>query len=121
MTRQFEVRIGDTLNDVGARFVDAWHRAERGDLGSTRAEHSLSFEDFSTFARLVTPKRLALLREVHRQPARSIRALSLALGRDYRRVHADVDALVEAGLLDKGPEGLRAEYETVRIETRIAL
>lgn len=121
MARNLEVHVGDALAETGARFVDAWHRAERGELTGANAEHHLSFEDFATFARLVTPKRLALLREVHRRPSLSARALAESLGRDVRRVQADVDALVGAGLLDRGPNGLSADYSSVRVETRIAL
>ena len=115
------VHLGETLDEFGARFVAAWGRAEKGELSASNAEHHVSFEDFATFVAVMTPKRLALLKHVHRQPARSIRALALAIGRDYRRVHDDVEALVMAGLLDRGPEGLRAEYDTVHIETRLAL
>ena len=68
-----------------------------------------------------TPRRLELLRHVHRQPTRSVRALAQALGRDYRRVHEDVQALVDAGLLDRDESGLHADYETVRMETRLEL
>ena len=57
---------------------------------------------------------------MHRHRARSIRALAIALGRDYRRVHEDVAALVEAGLLDRDESGLHADYEAVKIETRVA-
>jgi predicted transcriptional regulator len=69
----------------------------------------------------MTPRRPELLRHVHRHSARSIRALAIALDRDYRRVHPDVEALVRAGLLDRGENGLRADYETVKMEARIAL
>jgi predicted transcriptional regulator len=69
----------------------------------------------------MTPKRLELLRHVHRHPARSIRALAAALGRDYRRVHPDVEALAAAGLSDRDEHGLRADYRTVKMETTIAL
>lgn len=103
------------------RVVDAWHRAERGELSETNAERHVGFATFESFARVMTPRRLELLRHVHRYPARSIRALALALGRDYRRVHEDVEALVNAGLLDKDETGLHADYETVRMETRIAM
>ena len=68
-----------------------------------------------------TPRRLELLRHLHRHPARSIRALAIALGRDYRRVHEDVEALANAGLLDKNETGLHADYNSVRMETRIAM
>jgi|HubBroStandDraft_1064217.scaffolds.fasta_scaffold233314_2 predicted transcriptional regulator len=119
--KELQIHVGDSLDSMGRRFVDAWHRAERGELTEANAERHLGFETFELFARVMTPRRLELLRHVHRHPPRSIRALSIALGRDYRRVHADVEALVTAGLLDRDAAGLHADYETVRMETRIAL
>src|SRR6266566_10068188 len=98
---------------MGRRFVDAWHRAERGELTKENAERHVGFETFETFSRIMTPRRLELLRHVHRHPARSIRALAVALGRDYRRVHQDVEALAKAGLPDRDVRGLRADYETL--------
>ena len=109
------------MEAFGARFVDAWYSAESGTLTGGTAECHLSFDSFAILASLMTPKRLALLSHVHRQPPHSIRALALALGRDYRRVHDDVEALTDAGLIERGPDGLRADYETLHIETRIAL
>jgi predicted transcriptional regulator len=119
--RELQIHVGDTLDDMGRRFVDAWHRAERGELTKDNAERHVGFENFATFSRIMTPRRLELLRHVHRHPARSIRALAMALGRDYRRVHEDVEALVQAGLLDRDEQGLRADYETLKMETRFAL
>jgi predicted transcriptional regulator len=105
---------------MGRRFVGAWHRAERGELIVENAERHVGFENFAVFSRIITPKRLELLRHVHRHPERSIRALAIALGRDYRRVHADVAALTAAGLLDRDERGLCADYATVKMETKIA-
>jgi predicted transcriptional regulator len=119
--QQLQVHIGDTLDEMGRRFVGAWHRAEGGDLTIENAERHVGFETIEVFSRIMAPKRLQLLRHVHRHPARSIRALAGALGRDYRRVHADVEALTAAGLLDRDERGLHADYETVRMETKIAL
>jgi predicted transcriptional regulator len=45
----------------------------------------------------------------------------MALGRDYRRVHEDVETLVRAGLLDRDDSGLHADYDTVKMETSFAL
>ena len=118
---EIRVHVGDTLDEMGRRFVDAWRRAERGELTAENAERHIGFETFDALARIMTPKRLDLLRHVHRQPARSIRALAAALGRDYRRVHADVEALAAAGLLDRDEHGLHADYRTVKMETTIAL
>ena len=119
--RELQVHVGDTFDDMGRRFVDAWHRAERGELTGENAERHIGFENLETFTRIMTPKRLALLRHLHHHPARSIRALAAALGRDYRRVHADVEALAGAGLLDRDERGIRADYEIVRMEAKIAL
>lgn len=113
-----KIHVGDTMDDFAARFVSAWHRAEAGEAV---CERHLSFDSFETLARVLTPKRLELLRHLHRNPAPSINALAKALGRDYRRVHEDVEALTAAGLVDREQAGrtLTAPYDT--ITTRIAL
>ena len=61
----------------------------------------------------MTANRLELLRQVHRHAPQSVRAL--ALKRDYKRVHEDVEALVKAGLLDRDKAGLRADYDAIQI------
>jgi predicted transcriptional regulator len=121
VTKELQIHVGDSFDALSRRVVDAWHRAERGELTPENSERHVGFETFETFSRVMTPRRLEMLRHVHRHPARSIRALALALGRDYRRVHEDVEALVEGGLLDRDETGLHADYDTVRMETRIAL
>lgn len=121
MAKDLQVHVGESIETFAPRFIDAWRRAERGDLTAVNSERHLSFESFSTFVSVMTPKRLALLRHLHRVPAPSIRALAGALGRDYRRVHDDVEALTRAGLIERGPEGLRADYETLRIDTTVAM
>jgi hypothetical protein len=54
-----------------------------------------------------------------RHKVTSVRALAKALGRDYSNVHADVQALTAAGLLDATDGGVRADYDA--IETKIAI
>jgi predicted transcriptional regulator len=114
------VRIhgGEAMEHLGARFVDAWLRMERGDIVD---EKHISFETWETMVRVLSPKRLALLRHVHRQPAKSVRALTVALGRDYRRVHEDVAALEGAGLRDRDSEDVRADYDVFDVKMRLAL
>jgi predicted transcriptional regulator len=103
-------------DDASRRFVDAWHRAERGE---TFHERHLAFESWDALARVLTGKRMELLRYVRRNHVTSVRALAKALDRDYSNVHADVQALAGAGLLDNSGGGLRADYDS--IETRIAI
>ena len=112
-----KITAGGAIEDEAARrFVDAWHRAERGE--SFRERH-LAFESWDVLARILTGKRMELLRYVRRHKVTSVRALAKALRRDYSNVHADVQALTAAGLLDSSDGGVRADYDA--IETRIAI
>lgn len=113
-----QVHVGETMDGVGKRFVDAWHRMERGEDVN---EKHVSFADWETLVRVLSPKRLALLRHVHQHPAKNIRVLAFALGRDYRRVHDDVEALEAAGLLERDRDGVRAEYDAFDVRMRVAL
>jgi predicted transcriptional regulator len=112
-----KITVGGAMeDDATGRFIDAWRRA---DAGETFNERHLAFESWDTLARVLTAKRMELLRHVHRNTVSSVRALAKALGRDYSNVHADVQALATAGLLDVGAGGVRADYDA--IETKIAI
>lgn len=112
-----KITVGGSIEeDATRRFVDAWHRAERGGLVG---ERHLVFESWNALARVLTGKRMELLRYVHRNKVGSVRALAKALGRDYSNVHADVQALAAAGLIEAAEDGLRADYDA--IETKIAM
>jgi predicted transcriptional regulator len=102
--------------EASRRFVNAWHRAERGE---TFQERYLAFESWDALARVMTGKRMELLRYVRRHKVSSVRALAKALGRDYSNVHADVQALTAAGLLDIRDGGVQVDYDV--IETKIAI
>jgi predicted transcriptional regulator len=112
-----KITVGGTMEDEASRrFVDAWHRAERGE---SFQERHLAFESWDVLSRVLTAKRMELLRYVRRHKVTSVRALAKALGRDYSNVHADVQALTSAGLLDSSDGGVRVDYDA--IETRIAI
>jgi predicted transcriptional regulator len=114
---EVKITVGGQMEaDASRRFVDAWHRAERG---AQFSERHLAFESWEALARVLTGKRMALLRHVRRHEVGSVRALAKALGRDYSNVHADVQALAAAGLLDLAGGGVQADYDA--IETRIAI
>ena len=114
---EVKITVGGAIEkDASRRFIDAWHRAERGE--SLRERH-LAFESWDALARVLTGKRMDLLRHVRRHKVMSVRALAKALGRDYSNVHADVQALTAAGLLEADANGLRADYDA--IETKIAI
>ena len=111
MTGEIEVHVEQTAEAMAARFIDAWQRAERGEAVD---ERHLSLESWEGLSRVLTSKRLELLRHLRRQPAASIAALARTLGRDYKRVHEDVEALAAAGLLTRDEFGLRTGYAEIR-------
>jgi predicted transcriptional regulator len=107
---------GKIESETSQRFVDAWHRAERGEGFK---ERHLAFESWDALARVLTGKRMELLHYVRRHNVTSIRSLAKALKRDYSNVHTDVQALAGAGLLDTSSKGVRADYDA--IQTKIAI
>jgi predicted transcriptional regulator len=112
-----KITVGGAMEkEASRRFIDAWRRAERGKIFH---ERHLAFENWDVLARVLTGKRMELLRYVRRHKVTSVRALAKALGRDYSNVHADVQALTTAGLLDATDGSVRADYDA--IETKIAI
>jgi predicted transcriptional regulator len=111
VTRKLEIHVGVGFAALATDVTNAWHRAERGE---DVAEHHLSFESWEGLAKVLTGKRLELLRHLHRSPTPSIAALARALGRDYKRVYEDVEALAAAGLIERNEAGLTAGYGEIR-------
>ena len=112
-----KITVGGSMEeDASRRLVNAWRRAEGGE---TFHERHLAFESWDALARVMTGKRMELLHYVRRHKVSSVRALAKALGRDYSNVHADVQALSAAGLLDTADGRLQADYDV--IETKIAI
>lgn len=115
MSKRVKVNVGG-LEDMGQRFTTAWHRLERGER--VRERH-ITFPDLPAMLSALTPKRLELLRDVHQQPARSVKALAERLGRDYKRVHEDVETLAASGLLLRDKGSVSAPYDAITAEMRL--
>jgi hypothetical protein len=107
-----QIHVGAGFADTESRVLDAMARHE---AGHDVCEAHVTFENWQTFARVMTANRLEILRHVHRSPTATILALARALNRDYKRVHEDVDALAAAGLLERTEGGLRADYDAIQI------
>ena len=114
---KLEIHVGGTFADTKHRVLDAAARAERGE--PVAAENHVTFESWAALSAVMTGKRFEVLRHLHRCPEASIAALARHLGRDYTRVHGDVEALATAGLIDRDATGLRVQYDEIR--TTVAL
>jgi len=72
MSKRVKVHVG-TPDEMGTRFVSASRRLERGE--KVRERH-VTFPDLPAMLNALTPKRLELLRDVHREPTPSVKALA---------------------------------------------
>ena len=103
---------GEDVAKSAERFVDAWEKAERGER--TDPETHVTFESWAGLTAVLSPKRVELLRHLHRSPSASVAELARALGRDYKRVREDVAALTEVGLIDRKHGRIHADYDEIR-------
>ena len=111
------IHIGST-EDMGTRFVGAWHDAERGE--DVQRDH-VTFLSLEAFVSAMSPKRLELIRHLRKHGAQSVRKLSGALGRDYKSVHGDVALLVGAGLITReAKDKVAVHWDHVQADMRLA-
>ena len=69
------------------------------------ADYRLNFASAAQLLSELPPRRLDTLREVKRAGPVSIYAVAKALSRNYSNVHADVQKLIEHGLVEKDGSG----------------
>jgi predicted transcriptional regulator len=108
---KIDIHVGGGFADSKRRVLAAVAAAE---TGAFESETHITFESWAALAKVMTPKRFEILRRVHRAPAASVAVLARDLKRDYKRVHADVEALTDAGLLDRAQGDLRAACDEIR-------
>ena len=106
----------DSQEIVTEREIEAAERFERGE----QVPHVLNFENPEDLRKLLTHRRLEVLRTIKADPPESIRRLALQLDRNPAEVASDVNLLEEYGIVYIIESG-RAKapivpYEEVRIE-----
>jgi predicted transcriptional regulator len=117
MSRKLVIRVGDIDADAAA-FIDAWHRAERGE---DVADFSLTFESMGGLIEVLTTKRWELLQALRRLGPVSINALAKHLERDYKNVHGDVKTLEELGLIERTAAGrIEVPWDEIEAHMRLA-
>ena len=94
----------ESVDDFFARAIGYAREIDR--TGIVPDANHLSFTTLDQFLSVLTPKRWALLRKLRGMGPTSIRALAGALARDYKAVHTDVTALLNADLIARDDKGL---------------
>jgi predicted transcriptional regulator len=100
-----------TPADAMADFLKAWKS------GKAQKSARISFATPELLWRVLTAKRWELLKALCGAGPISIREAARRVGRDVRAVHADVTALLKAGVLDRVEGGgVVFPYEAVKVE-----
>jgi predicted transcriptional regulator len=107
-------------DESAKEFVEAWRRAKRGKPPEQPIER-LYFEDLATMLKVLTPRRLEVLKVLHEIGPVSVRALAAKMKRDYKNVHHDLQVLERVGLVTRSPDGrLMAPWKKIIAEIALA-
>ena len=94
---------------------DVTRRALGAFEGQAQGAH-ISFASAELLWRTLTRKRWELLRAMTGQGAMSIREAARRVGRDVKAVHGDVQALIQAGVIDRTDDGVVFPYDAVHVD-----
>nr|WP_182548120.1 transcriptional regulator [Phyllobacterium myrsinacearum] len=83
------------ISDAAKGFVNAWNK------GSSDPIATFTFSSPAQLFSIITPKRWELIEHLQKIGPSSIRGLARSLGRDVKRVHDDVTALTNWGLVER--------------------
>lgn|SRR5688572_9730677 len=103
-----------TLDSALADFAGAW-KSGKGD-----ASTHIGFETWELMHKVLSPKRLEIVRVMTGAGPLSIREIARRVGRDFKGVHTDTALLLEAGVIDKDDQGrLTFPYDRIHVDFEI--
>lgn len=95
------------------------HAGRRAQAATYQGE-VLNFESPGAFFSRLTERRWALVRALQGQGELALRELARRVERDVKRVHEDAQALIELGLVERGPGGgVLCPFAEVHIDMRL--
>lgn len=107
------LKVGN-LNDAVEDFKSAW-------LNGTVKTPEISFASWDLMHKVLAPKRLDLVKALCGQTPMSIRELARRVERDFKGVHTDISALVNAGLVEKEDNKISFPYDGIHVEFDIGV
>lgn len=103
-----DIKIGG-LNEALTSFRSTWATA-------VASAPEISFTSWELMHRILTPKRLEIIRALCGQQPMSIREVSRRVSRDFKGVHTDVTALVVSGLVEQQQGKICFPYDRIHVE-----
>ena len=107
------VTVGvSSIEDAGKRFERAINGEAQGNF--------ISFASLELMWKVLAPKRLAIVRAVTGAGPVTIREAARRVKRDVKAVHADVQALLRAGVLERNEDGrIVFPYDAIHVDFMI--
>jgi len=110
-------RVGASAQEIDRDILGQLHTAmaliNAMEVEAVEPVRSYEFADWNVFFKMMTPNRIAMLEFIAKQGyVASVRALAVALGRDYRAVHADAGQMLRLGLLHRDSDGTTLRCES---------
>lgn len=97
------ITVGETVEAANLRLFENVGRAKAGE--PVEVDTRINFADAKTMFSMLNGNRFDVLAFVADHHPKSINAIATGLGRGYRRVHEDVQALLNLGLIDRQDDG----------------
>lgn len=105
-----------TTVTIGVATPDQTRRRLHAAFRGTPQGNHISFASFELLWKLLTPKRMQIVHTLAGAGTISIREVARRSNRDVRAVHADVTALVKAGVVRRTDDGVIFPYDTVHVD-----
>jgi predicted transcriptional regulator len=104
------VTIGvSSVDETKARILRAFQGEEQGAF--------ISFASAELLWKVITPKRWEVLRALTSAGPISIREVARRVARDVKSVHGDIQALLNAGVIDRTEDGrIRFPYDEIHVD-----
>lgn len=98
-----------SLNESLADVAQTWKKG-------IQSEAQISFATPELLWQVLTAKRWEILKAMTGAGVISIREVARRVERDVKAVHADIHALLDAGILEKTDGGVQFPYDSVHID-----
>lgn len=106
------------------RLQKDWRSGLRGAAKKASARtyqgEELAFETAGAFFGKLTERRWELVRALQGQGAMPIREIARRVDRDVKRVHEDVSALIDLGLLERTDEGVVCPFARIHVDLEMS-
>lgn len=98
-----------SADETKTRMLRAFQGKEQGAF--------ISFATAELLWKVITPKRWEVLRAMTGAGPIAVRAVARRVGRDVKSVHADIQALLRAGVIDRADDGgIVFPYDEVHVD-----